>query len=250
MRLGGGRPRKKRRNAKARYDKEYPVVPIRLHRKTKKQLVKEAKKKGLMLSQYIRDLLQGMEIRERVVERTVEKPVTKTVVKTVESPEKVVEIEELRRALKSMRERASSQQAKLEESLSKRSEQQMEISRLEESLSSLSEEYRKLEEQRRAKVGEIQVKEKDMENLRSSMTAELSTLSERRHHAEEQMERLLSENSELLTLNSKLERQLEWALNELKTNDSRNEAIAQKIADAYGKRIFFVSTSWEEMPEE
>lgn len=48
--------------------------------------------------------------------------------------------------------------------------------------------------------------------------------------------------------NERLERHLEWALCELKSNDEKNREIATEIAKKHRIRVRFVATEWGRMP--
>ena len=250
MWLGGKRakrkPRKKRRNAKARYDRQYPVVPIRLHKSLKKQFAKEAEKKGLMLSQYIRELLRGIEVRERIVEKVVEKPVVKTVTKTIVDPEREDLIRGLEERIVELEGKLSLRQREIERAREKCAKQQEDISFLEKSNIKHLERHKEFEAQLRTMGKEpLSLRERigDLESSLSSASRDYDSAIEKHRELEEEVERLRGERS-------RLEKRLQWAMEELRSNDERNEAFAHKIADTYGKKIFFVSTDWDEMPEE
>ncbi|MFQ5885359.1 MAG: hypothetical protein ACE5IO_09700 [Thermoplasmata archaeon] len=246
------KPRKKRRNAKARYDKEHPVVPVRLHKSLKKQLAKEAEKKNLMLSQYVRDLLQGFEIRERVIERIVEKPVIKTVKKTVEDLKNIVEIKELKEAIKTMEETISSQQNDLVEASKVTAAREKETDTLKLSCSSLSTIYNSLRNRFRIKEQELQKKVKDVEALRKSasrISAEYDTLLESHRSLEEENAGLNDDISRLTVENNRLKEQLEWAFDELRSIDERNRKIARRISLTHDIQVRYVGTTWKDMPK-
>lgn len=247
------KPRKKRRNAKARYDKEYPVVPIRLPKSFKKQLAKEAEKKNLMLSQYMRDLLQGFEIRERIVERVVEKPVVETVIKTISDPKKEEEIESLKQIVKRSEDRLLSREGELTEASRAFSLQQEDIVSLRESHHSLSGRYEALMVEHEIIRQESEDKQNEIDGLKrlaSSITAQHATLTQEHQQMKQRVRKLLEDNSEQSMENARLKRQLEWALDELKCIDAKNEVLAQEVADDHDIQVRVARTSWQEMPKE
>lgn len=247
------KPRKKRRNAKARYDKEYPVVPIRLPKSFKKHLAKEAEKKDLMISQYIRDLLQGFETRERIVERVVERPVVETVIKTICDPKKEEEIESLKQVVKRSEDELLSREGELTEASIANSRQQEDIASLRESHHSLSGRYEALMVEHEIIRQESEGKQNEIYELKksvSSITAQHSTLAQEHQQMKQRVRKLLEDDTEKSMENARLKRQLDWALNELKYIDTRNEALAQKIADDHHIQVQIMRTSWQEMPEE
>jgi chromosome segregation ATPase len=248
-----GKPRKKRRNAKARYDKEHPVVPIRFHKAVKKQLLKEARERDLTLSEYIRGLLRGVEIRERAIERVVGKPVVRTATKKVENPEKEDKMKQLEQKARELEVENSAQRLQLAEVSEECSAKTRDIAGLEYSLSSCSKRCKKL-------LADIEVKEKDTRDIEKeveTLQGELTSAVEENRHlsknyqaARNEVEKSHGQLSKLLEDNVKLNNRLDWALNELKSNDARNKKIAQRIADAHGIGVMFVRTSWNEMPED
>ncbi|MHA2135322.1 MAG: hypothetical protein ACW99J_15790 [Candidatus Thorarchaeota archaeon] len=242
------KPRKKRRNAKARYDKEYPVVPIRLPKSFKKQLAKEAEKKDLMISQYIRDLLQGFEIRERIVEEVVEKPV----IKTTCDPKKEDEIESLKQIVKRLEGKLLSREAELTEASRVNSRQQGNIASLRESHRSLSCRYEALIVEDEIVKQESEGKQYEIDGLKksvSSITTQNATLTQEHQRMRKLVRKILEDDTKKSIENARLKRQLEWALRELKSTDKRNQRIAQRIADTYRIRVGFAHASWNEMPE-
>ncbi|MCK5291742.1 MAG: hypothetical protein KAR39_06980 [Thermoplasmata archaeon] len=247
------KPRKKRRNAKARYDKECPVVPIRLPKSFKKQLAKEAEKKDLMISQYIRDLLQGFEIRERIVEIVVEKPVVETVFKTICDPKKEEEIESLKQIVMRLEDELLSREGELAEASKANSRQQEDIASLRESHHSLSSRYEALMVEHEIMGQGSEGKQKEIDGLKksvSSITAQHATLTQEHQQTKQRVRKLLEDNSEQSMENARLKRQLEWALNELKYIDARNEALARKVAHDHDIEVRIVRTSWQKMPKE
>ncbi len=246
------KPRKKRRNAKARYDKEYPVVPIRLPKIFKKQLAKEAEKKDLMISQYMRDLLQGFEIRERVIEKIVEKPVIKIVEKTVEDPEKEEEIKELKEAIKTVKETVSLQNNELAEASILISARDNEMATLEKSCNSLSKNNDDLLTRLEIEEQELQNKVEEVDWLKKSMslvTDDYNAFLEKHRSLERQNTELNEGLSRSQNQNARFKKQLEWALNELKCIDERNRKIAHRISLTHGIELRYVRTTWKNMPE-
>lgn len=247
--MGGKRarkkPRKKRRNAKARYDRQYPVVPIRLHKSLKKQFAKEAEKKGLMLSQYIRELLRGFEVRERIVEKVVEKPVVKTVTKTIVDPEREDAIRGLEERITELKEKLSSTQREFTKARERCAKQQGDISILEKSNIELREVHKEL-------VAECEAKEKEAISMREEIKGMESSLRSASREHDVHMgkyQQLKAEIEDLTDERSRLDRQLQWAIGELRSNDERNEIIAKRMTQTYDIQVRFITAAWHEMPE-
>ena len=239
------KPRKKRRNAKARYDKEYPVVPIRLPKSFKKQLAKEAEKKDLMISQYMRDLLQGFEIRERVIEKIVDKPVIKTVIETVEDPKKLEAIRDLKDRVGELEETVSSKERELRELRKRCSKQQEKIASFRESNIELRERSRKIGEEGKTMQNETICLHEEIKSLRSSLSLNSenhNVLVKSHHQLKEEVETLTEERS-------RLKRQLDWVLKESKRNDGRNERIARRISQTHEVPIRLIKANWDDLPE-
>lgn len=248
-----GKPKRKRKNARARYDKEFPVLPVRVPQNVKKQLAREAKRKGLMVSEYVRQLLQGLVVRERVVEVVAEKPVVETVTKTISDPSKDKRIEELEQEVDKLKKELSLGRREVAKTSREHSTQLEDFTRLRESLDSLSKRYEKLRTvnaNSQLDLREKQSKIEELETSVSSISALYDALLKESKRAEHQIEDLGSQATELSEENERLNRRLEWALTELTSNDSQNERIAQKIANAHGIQMKVVMTNWEEMPRD
>ena len=292
------KPKRKRRSAKSRYDREHPVVPVRLRKSLKQQLAKEAEKEGLMLSQYIRDLLQRTKTRERGVERAAKSPIVERITKIVGDPRKKAETKKLKEAIKMLEGTISLQQGELAEASRAVSLGEKDIAALKKSHSLISKDNENLLTGSRAMEKELRDKREEMKDLKASVSSisvqynssleRSKRLDIRYKELQSQLTGLQAENVDLkkrmeksgsplhgqnrilpqreispdegsaevsdrLTRlsveNATLKRQLEWALHELKSNDERNEGIAQRMANAYQIRVAFVSTAWKEMPE-
>lgn len=210
------RRKKKGKNARQRYDVKYPVLPIRVPASLKEQLASEAASKDVMLSEYVRKLLQGFEVRERTVERVVEKVVEVPIIETIDNPEKDRKIRELERRfnrLKGIMPQYEEDNAELSKSLAHSVD---EVKRLEDTLSSISGKHERLTKDHDARRDEV-------EDLRNRL-------------------------SELSDENDKMREQLDWAIEELRSNDARNKKIAIIIANDHGIRVPWVSATWKEMP--
>jgi chromosome segregation ATPase len=144
-----------------------------------------------------------------VRERTVEKVVEKPVVKTVQDPEKDKMIGRQKRTIKKLR---------------------LLLSRYRKDKTELS---------KRLRASEDEVKE--LKDSLSSMSVE----------GDVQLRKVVELRNEVNTLSGdkeRLERQMEWALSELKSNDERNREIAIQIAKKNGIQVRFVTAEWGEMP--
>ncbi|MCJ2670305.1 MAG: hypothetical protein LN416_07345 [Candidatus Thermoplasmatota archaeon] len=292
------KPKRKRRSAKSRYDREHPVVPVRLRKSLKQQLAKEAEKEGLMLSQYIRDLLQRTKTRERGVERAAKSPIVERITKIVGDPRKKAETKKLKEAIKMLEGTISLQQGELAEASRAVSLREKDIAALKKSHSLISKDNENLLTGSKAMEKELRDKREEVKDLKASVSSisvqfnssleRFKRLDVRYKELQSQLTGLQAENVDLkkrmeksgsplhgqnrilpqreispdegsaevsdrLTRlsveNATLKRQLEWALHELKSNDERNEGIAQRMANAYQIRVAFVSTAWKEMPE-
>ena len=211
-----GKRGKKGKNARQRYDVKYPVLPVRVPASLKEQLASEAASKDVMLSEYVRRLLQGFEVRERTVEKVVERIVEVPVVETVDNPEKDRKIRELERRfnrLKGIIPQYEEDNAELSKNLAHSVD---EVNRLEDTLRSISRKHERLTKDHDARRDEV-------EDLRNRL-------------------------SELSDENDKIRERMDWAIEELRSNDARNEKIARIIANDHGIEIRWVSATWREMP--
>lgn len=200
------------RSVKKDYDVNYPVLPIRVPAVLKERLSAEAASKDMMLSEYVRKLLQGLEVREKTVEKVVEKPV----IRTVENPEKDVMI----------------------------GKQQGTIKKLRLLLSMCRKDKRELSKRLGASENEV----KELKDSLSSLSSKQDTLSEERNVQSKRVGELQGEVERLSGDKDHLRRQLEWALDELRTNDEKNMEIATEMARRHGIRVGFVVAEWGKMP--
>jgi hypothetical protein len=76
----------------------------------------------------------------------------------------------------------------------------------------------------------------------------LSSLSDRHVSQQKRVGKLQDEVERLSGDKDHLRRQLEWALDELRSNDEKNMEIAKVMAKKHGIRVRFVAAEWREMP--
>ncbi len=212
-----GRRKRKGKNAKARYDARFPVVPVRVPAALKEQLASEATAKDLMMSEYVRKLLQGIQIRERTVEKVVEKVVERPVIETVDNPEKDFEIRR----------------------------QKQEIDKLRKILSRHERDKARLTETNRAMEDEI----KGLQDTISSMTHDRDSLLKDHHTQSENLKNLQNRIDDLSSENELLRRQLDWVIEEVKSNDARNKKVAFVTVENHDIQVRFFFTDWKKMPQ-
>lgn len=212
-----GRRKKKGKNAKARYDSRFPVVPVRVPAALKEQLASEATAKDLMMSEYVRKLLQGIQIRERTIEKVVEKVVEIPVIETVDNPEKDFEIRR----------------------------QGREIDKLRKILSRHKRDEARLTETNRAMEDKI----KGLEGTISSMTHDRDSLLRDHHTQSENLKNLQYRIDALSSENELLRRQLDWLIEKVKSADAGNKKVAFVTVENHDIQVRFFYTDLKKMPQ-
>ena len=109
----------------------------------------------------------------------------------------------------------------------------------------MTKENENLKNENEIKQQEVNRKQNEIDKLEGN----ISSISYQHSNIHRKYQQLELENEKLLNDLSKLEKQFEWALSELKLIDEHNEKIARRIALTHGIQVRYVRTTWENMPQ-